>query len=169
MRPGPSPFVLLRARRAILNASSFGRQYGSRKYSTDARDPFAVPPLSARLKSIVPFMFWWSAITTLAVHRLRMRIQSQEEMGIANAQISVMESLVERVKRGEVISDDEVRKEMEMVGLRERTALTEGLAGAMERTKDVTWGEALLGRKVKPVEGEAEVDQNKEIDWAEGE
>lgn len=90
-------------------------------------------------------------------------------MGVANAQISVMESLVERVKRGEVISDDEVRKEMEMVGLRERTALTEGLKGAMDRTKDVTWGEALLGRKAKPVEGEEAVDDNKEVDWAEGE
>ena len=98
-----------------------------------------------------------------------MRIQTQEEMGVANAQISVMESLVERVKAGQIVSDDQVRKEMEMVGLRERTALTEGLAGAMERTKDVSWGEALLGRKAKPLEGEEAIDMDKEMDWAESE
>lgn len=66
---------------------------------------------------------------------------------MANAQISVLESLIRRVRDGSVLSDDDVRRELEMVGLRERTTLTETEEERLERTKDVTWREALFGRK----------------------
>jgi hypothetical protein len=92
-------------------------------------------------------MFWWSVITTLATHRLQLRQRSAEELGVASAQISVLESLIRRVGDGSVLSDDDVRRELEMVGLRERTTLTETEEERLERTRDVTWREALLGRK----------------------
>jgi hypothetical protein len=59
-------------------------------------------------------------ITSLAVHLLRARIHSKEELDKAKAQISVLEGLMDRYKSGERISQDELRRELEMVGLRER-------------------------------------------------
>lgn len=83
-----------------------------------------------------------------------MRQQYDEELGVVRAQITVLESLVSKVRNGSILPDEEVRKEMEMVGLRERTSLTESDEEKLLRAKDVTWGEALFGRKNKEMTAE---------------
>jgi hypothetical protein len=76
--------------------------------------------------------------------------------------------LIARLKAGEKVSGDEVQRELEMVGLRERclTIAQEGEGG------DVGWLKAIFGRR--GVQDEDEVDEKKvEEDavqeWARGE
>lgn len=126
--------------------------------------------MRTRLRGMLPFLFWWSVITSLAVNRLRIRQQAEEELGAVNAQISVLEDLVQRTRTGEVLSDEALRKELELVGLRERTRLTETEEERMARTKDVSWGEALLGRKGKITdEQDGKQEERDEREWAAGE
>jgi len=167
MRPGPSPFVLLRASRAKLFRNTPTSRPLSSKY-----DLPPVPPLRTRLRGMLPFLFWWSVITSLAVNRLRIRQQAEEELGAVNAQISVLEDLVQRTRQGEVLSEEALRKELELVGLRERTRLTETEEERMARTKDVSWAEALLGRKGKIADEDLQDGKQEERDereWAAGE
>lgn len=160
MRPGPSPFALLRSARLARSGSlTIVSQNGARRTIMTPPEIPPPPPLSQRLKGILPFLFWWSVITSLAAHRLRMRHEHGQEMGVVQAKISVLESLVERVKGGSELTNEQVRKEMEMVGLRERTSLTEDAEGRLLKAADVNWREALLGRKnrhLTPEEGERE-------------
>lgn len=103
------------------------------------------PPLSQRLKAIIPFLIWWTVITSLATNNLRLRTSSKEELDTRRAQITVLESLVDRLREGIHLLDDEVRRELEMVGLRERTSSTS--QGEVSRgTADVGWSQALFGR-----------------------
>lgn len=109
--------------------------------------PTNVPPIRERLKPLIPFFIKWSIITSLAVHLLRIRHRSVEELGRCEAKESVLESMIARVRQGEELEDREIRRDMEMVGLRERTALTQSEADEMRDTADVTWIETLFGRK----------------------
>jgi len=82
------------------------------------------------------------------------------------AQISVLEGLIERHKRGERVSGDEVQRELEMVGLRERllTKPEEGEGG------DVGWLKAIFGRKgVRDDEDDKQRIEDEAVEeWAKG-
>ncbi|KAL7419318.1 hypothetical protein Q5752_006156 [Cryptotrichosporon argae] len=106
--------------------------------------PFRPPPLSARLRPIVPFLLYWTLITSLAVHLLRTRIRARDELARAHAQVSVLEGLVARATGEPGMSDDDVQRELEMVGLRQRRADAEEELGEL---RDVGWKEVLLGRR----------------------
>ena len=73
--------------------------------------------------------------------------------------------MISRVGKGEVLSAEEIRKDMEMVGLRERTALTLREVGEIRDTADVGWNEALFGRKRRRKVSEEE-DQKAVDEWA---
>lgn len=127
------------------------------------------PPLMQRLKPLLPMLLWWTIITTLITHRLRIRVSGPEEENAAKAQISVLESLIERERQGANLTNEEIRRELEMVGLREKTHLT---ADSEERRgwkggNTVSWGEALFGRRHQRSEEEEEKRANE--DWTTGE
>lgn len=84
------------------------------------RLPTDVPPIGERLKPLIPFLFWWTVITSLAVHLLRKRKANEEELARLKAQQSVLEDMIASFARGEPLSDQEIRRELEMVGLRRR-------------------------------------------------
>ena len=122
--------------------------------------PFKPPPISTRLRPLIPFFIYWCAITSLAVHLLRTRTTSKEELDKAQAQISVLSGLIHRFKKREIVGEDEMRRELEMVGLRERV-LT-----APEEGRDVGWFKAIFGRK--GVRDDKEVEEDDVVDWAKG-
>lgn len=84
------------------------------------RLPTDVPPISERLRPLIPFLFWWTVITSLAVHLLRKRKANEEEIARLTAQQTVLEDMIASFARGEPLADDEIRRELEMVGLRRR-------------------------------------------------
>jgi len=106
-----------------------------------------VPPISERLKPLIPFLIWWTIITSLVVHLLRTRKAGEAELDRAYAQESVLRGLQARFEAGEVVSDAEIRRELEMVGLRERTIATAHLQEELGELRAVGWWEVLLGRK----------------------
>ena len=112
----------------------------------------------------MPFLIYWTVVTSLAVNLLRTRKRSEEELGRSKAQISVLEGLVRRLQAAEV-DDDEVQRELEMVGLRRREVTAE-LGEEMKEGGYVGWKEALLGRKGK----DRAVDEEEVVrEWVEGE
>ncbi|WRT66328.1 uncharacterized protein IL334_003283 [Kwoniella shivajii] len=140
------PFPLCRQRNHSLPTT--------RRYATSFAD-FKPPPIRQRLKPLIPFFIYWTIITSLAVHLLRARIHSKEELDKRKAQITVLSDLVERLRigkrdgrgKGKRIEDDEIQRELEMVGLRQRTILTEGVEDVLEDTANVGWIEVLFGKK----------------------
>ena len=100
---------------------------------------------------------------------MRLRIEIQEDEARIGAKISVLQTLLDRTRKGETLVPEEIRREFEMVGLRQRRGRTEEEARA--DAKDVGWREAIFGRRRKEVdaEAEAEVEDVKEQDlgaWA---
>jgi hypothetical protein len=126
---------------------------------------FKPPPISTRLKPLIPFFIYWCAITSLAVHLLRNRTSSREELDKCQAQISVLSGLITRLKKRENVSNDEIQRELEMVGLRERVLTKEEIEGG-----DVGWFKAIFGRRgVSDVDEVEEVEEDAVAAWAKGE
>ncbi|KAJ9123097.1 hypothetical protein QFC22_001287 [Naganishia vaughanmartiniae] len=147
-------------------------------------DPSQFPPISQRLKPLIPFMIYWTALTSLAYNMLRLRTLKEEDAARSNAQISVLEGLVNRyraasgMKTGTELDDQEVswpdeaevERELQMVGLRERRHAPDGATESLEfqEGRDVGWREVLFGRKrAKLSEEEEEKAAAKE--WRDGE
>lgn len=126
-----------------------------------------MPPLSQRLKPLIPFLIWWTIITSLIVHILRTRKSSEAELDRAYAQESVLRGIRDRLEAGEDLSDAEIRRELEMVGLRERTLATAHLAAELGELRNVGWWEVMLGRKrgeavEEAIEGEVKSEEKSE-------
>ncbi|KAI5455550.1 hypothetical protein NCC49_000357 [Naganishia albida] len=143
-------------------------------------DSTEFPPISQRLKPLLPFIFYWTVLTSLAYHLLRMRTLKKEETARKEAQISVLEGLVNRyraakgIKTGTELDEQvvywpdeaEVQRELEMVGLRERKHIPgtdEGVDG-FEEARSVGWKEVLFGRKRVKLTEEEEA-QAAEKEW----
>ena len=100
-----------------------------------------------------------------------MRQQAEIDLGLVNAQISVLEQLIAKTRAGENLSDAEVLRELQMVGLRDRAQLSEEDDATRSLVKDVTWKEALLGRKRKldsESEGAEPVVKTEAEEWTDG-
>ena len=80
-----------------------------------------------------------------------------------HAQISVLQGLVDRVRLGEDVSDSELRRELEMVGLRERMQVHGEVVGEL---KDLSWREVILGRRR---DDKASDDEEAVREWVKGE
>lgn len=142
--------------------------------------PFRPPPIRERLRPLVPFFIYWTIITSLTVHLLRTRTKAKEDAAKASAQSSVLEGLISRLRQGERVPPDEIDRELEMVGLKERTVLS--AVGAARTTQDeerpggeaeaalaesgqVGWRETIFGRKRR----RPEVDEERaEEAWLDG-
>jgi hypothetical protein len=81
----------------------------------------------------------------------------------AKAQISVLSGLISRLKKRENVSNDEIQRELEMVGLRERVLTKEEIEGG-----DVGWFKAIFGRRGVQEDVE-EVEEDAVAAWARGE
>ena len=123
--------------------------------------PFEVPLLPPRpfhwslLLPHMPDFILWTSLTSLAFNLLILRRASKAERDISSAQISVLEDLLQRfeVNAAQGLSEDDLERELEMVGLRERKQSTSD-AGEIE------WSEVAFGTKrakeVERIEAEAE-------------
>jgi hypothetical protein len=146
-------------------------------------DPSQFPPISQRLKPLLPFIFYWTVLTSLAYHLLRMRTLKKEEGARRDAQISVLEGLVNRyraaagIKTGTELDDQdvawpdeaEVERELEMVGLRERTHLpdADSETSDFQEARSVGWKEVMFGRKRAKLTEEEET-KAAEKEWRDG-
>lgn len=83
---------------------------------------------------------------------MRLRIEIKEDEARIGAKVSVLQALVERTRRGEDVRVEEVRREFEMVGLRQRRG--RGEEDGRVDAKDVGWREAIFGRRQRVGEGE---------------
>ncbi|WWC89348.1 uncharacterized protein L201_004270 [Kwoniella dendrophila CBS 6074] len=137
------------------------KQLGPRRYITPTSfADFNPPPIRQRLKPLIPFFIYWSIITSLAVHLLRLRISSKEELDKSKAKITVLTEIIENLQNGIQINENDIQRELEMVGLRERTVLSDGSnrrdQDVEEDTSNVGWTEVLFGKKrVKQEETES--------------
>lgn len=118
-----------------------------------------VPPIRQRLKPLIPFFITWTVVTSLAVHLLRERKSGDALLGRAHAKETVLEALVARFTEGEVVPDIEIRRELEMVGLREKLVDVE-----VVEARKIGWGEMMLGRKREITEAEAE-EEWRDSEW----
>ncbi|KAH8090956.1 hypothetical protein HD553DRAFT_303790 [Filobasidium floriforme] len=126
--------------------------------------PDDIPPISARLKPLIPFFLYWTALTSLAFHLMQVRTHTKEELSRKEAQLTVLENLVERYKNAAgasgdnsrtIVDEEEVDRELRMVGLRERLKPTStGTEEGMERLEEefvegrtIGWKEVFFGRK----------------------
>lgn len=109
------------------------------------------PPIRTRLKPLIPFLITWTVITSLAVHLLRERKHGEKVLGRAYAKESMLEELIERFRGGEVVPDTEIRRELELVGLREKAVDVE-----VQEARKVGWKEMFLGRDKEVTEADAE-------------
>ncbi|BEJ12028.1 hypothetical protein CspHIS471_0204880 [Cutaneotrichosporon sp. HIS471] len=107
--------------------------------------PEDIPPISERLRPLIPFILVWTFLTSLLMHRWRVRKQGEADRDRSEAQESVLRGLIERFVEGQVVEDIEIRRELEMVRLRPRTAASAGLQ--VEEMRDVSWVEVFRGRK----------------------
>jgi hypothetical protein len=84
-------------------------------------------------------------------------------MAKQQARVSVLEGLMQRTRDGEVLREEEVQRELEMVGLRERTVLTRHVEDELA-IADVGWWEVIFGKKRQR---NVEEEEKKAIDeWA---
>ncbi|WVN88288.1 uncharacterized protein L203_103493 [Cryptococcus depauperatus CBS 7841] len=113
--------------------------------------PTNLPPIRQRLRPYVPFFIYWTVITSLIVHVMRARQDTQASLARQDAKISVLTDLIARLQRGDRVPEDDMRRELEMVGLRERTVLTDDLNRELKVSGYIGWKEMLLGKK-KPVD-----------------
>ncbi|ORX36773.1 hypothetical protein BD324DRAFT_651258 [Kockovaella imperatae] len=151
MRPGPSPFLLLRLHRASLASQR-------RANSTFNPNPEGLS-YWARFRPALPTVIAWTIITSLAAQMLTIKTTSLEFKVKATQQIHSLERMIERVRLGEELSDSEIRQELELVGLRERRKVEIGTDGKAEEYRKVSWREALMGRKGKRKQTNEEVEQ----------
>lgn len=143
--------------------------------------PQDLPPISERLKPLIPFLIWWTIITSLAVHLLRKRKQNEEELNRLKAQQSVLQDMIARFQAGEMMSDDDIRRELEMVGLRKRklTLDAEVLArvrqqvGSGPALDEITHADAASSaggaaeEEVKSTEETPDISELRQVSWLE--
>lgn len=158
------PVLTSRGASHRMVAARFRNLHTSRR--TFEPPPFRPPPIRERLRPLIPFFIWWSIITSLTVHLLRARQSSKEMQSRSEAKISVLESLLGRTRAGEALTEEEVERQLEMVGLRERR--TGDLGEKREDIRDVGWMEAIFGRKGRDqvVDKTAKEDEEDVAAWA---
>lgn len=95
-------------------------------------------------------------MTSLALNLGHSRSSHSTRTSHLRAQISVLDSLVERVRAGGV-GEEGVERELEMVGL------GRGKGRVVEGVEEIRWGEVFFGKKGKKWE-----DEKDETDWEKG-
>ena len=154
MRPGPSPILVFRARHPRLFAQHPNSRHGHRQNSSFYPNPQSLS-IWQRLQPAVPTVLAWTIITSLAAQILNARHKLIDTEKQVAYQLNVLRSLCRRVvEQGEELSDLEIRRELELAGLRERRVLPlkKGLERDGMEGRKVGWKEALLGRNKRSEE-----------------
>ncbi|CAD6574070.1 MAG: hypothetical protein CYPHOPRED_005278 [Cyphobasidiales sp. Tagirdzhanova-0007] len=100
-----------------------------------------------------------SAVTSLAVNLHNARDESRLLQSRHAAQLSVLQALLDRMEKGELVSADEQRREFQRVGLVQRPPI--------ENSKTrVGWREMLFGRKKTENQLAEERKENEDIEQA---
>ncbi|KIR55734.1 hypothetical protein I315_01611 [Cryptococcus gattii Ru294] len=127
--------------------------------------PTNLPPLRQRIRPLVPFFIYWTIITSLVVHLMRIRQDTEASLARQQAKITVLSDLIAKLQRGETVSEEEMQRELEMVGLRKRTSATLALDKEMRIVGDVGWKDMLFGKRERTAEDEAKEERVIE-EWA---
>jgi hypothetical protein len=113
---------------------------------------------------------------------MQVRTHTKEDLARKDAQMTVLENIIGKYKRSMELStpmdEDEVERELQMVGLRERTrpdllsrtgkdGMENPLVEEFIEGRSVTWKEVLFGRKTAKLTEEEQEDVAK-AEWQEG-
>ncbi|GAA5872672.1 hypothetical protein JCM16303_004600 [Sporobolomyces ruberrimus] len=132
----------------------------ARYYSSGSPPP---PPRGSffSASAIYPFILL-SAITSLALNLSHQRTARSQETSHLSAQITVLESLVNQLRNDpNRLSDEEVEKELELVGLgRGKGKRVVGGEGDKSGKNETSWGEVLFGKRGKEFEPDKD-----DTDW----
>ncbi|EIW70716.1 hypothetical protein M231_02630 [Tremella mesenterica] len=106
-------------------------------------DPtFRPPPISSRIRPIIPFLIYWTFVTSLALNLLKIRKRAEEDNDRYQARISVLQGVIRGLEEGRV-DEEEMRRDLEMVGLRDRRG--KEVVGDLGIVRPLSWREALFG------------------------
>ncbi|GAA6058564.1 hypothetical protein JCM10212_007003 [Sporobolomyces blumeae] len=138
----------------------------ARAYSTSAPPPLppGPPPRGSifTASTVYPFLLL-SAITSLALNLSHQRSARQQETAHLSAQISVLETLVNRIasRRAPLSTDEQedIERELELVGLG-RGKGKQAVDAEKSSRPETSWTEALFGKKGKQYEPETD-----DTDW----
>lgn len=150
---------LRRALRFPTTPASSSRHFNTSHRASDF--PFKPPPIRERLRPLIPFFIWWTILTSLTVHLLRARQAATEADSRSEAKIHALNDLLGRARAGEDITEEEVQRRLEMVGVREREKVEAG--EVRQEVRDVGWREAIFGRRATTGEKE---DEEEVENWA---
>jgi len=96
----------------------------------------------------IPHILYSTALTSLSFHLLFHKKQSEVDRAHLSAQVSILESLAQRLRSGQDVPDEEVERLCRLAKTHERTATT-GFGVKLEK---VRWRDVVLGRKMEEVE-----------------
>lgn len=93
-------------------------------------------------KTYIGSILLFSAVSSLAINVRNARDLARDREDQHAAQLSVLRDLLRRMQAGESLSQQQLIKEYERVGIVKRTEELQG-----KFSKHITWKETLLGRK----------------------
>ncbi|KAF8489671.1 hypothetical protein JB92DRAFT_3012530 [Gautieria morchelliformis] len=105
------------------------------------------PSVWSKLSGNVGHLLNATVLTSLSFHLLFARRDAASERAQFTARISILESLNERLRKGEHIPDAEVEKLTVLSRKMQRGSEVEGQPDERGGRKGITWKEALLGRE----------------------
>ncbi|GAA5955070.1 hypothetical protein JCM21900_002776 [Sporobolomyces salmonicolor] len=133
--------------------------------SSSAPPPKDDPPRPSWISAVTIYPFiLLSAMTSLALNLSHQRAARATETAHLGAQISVLESLLARVREGKQLSEagqEEVERELELVGLG-RGKGKEAVNAEAGAKAPTSWREVLFGKKGK------EFEEKDDTDWEKG-
>jgi len=111
-------------------------------------------PVSAYL----PHLIYSTVLTSLSFHLLFQKKQSEVDRAHLTAQISILESLKDRLRSEQDISDDEIERLCRLAKTHEESHME----GAGMKREKVGWKEVFLGQK-----SEVDPGEHDKKDWEE--
>lgn len=99
------------------------------------------------LPRYLPHVLYALAITSVSIHLLVQRKGGAEQRLQTRAQIDVLESVTQRLRSGESVTDAEIERLRRMVAVADQGREEKNRDGQL-REKNVNWKEVLLGRAI---------------------
>ena len=112
--------------------------------------------------SYIPHLIYSTALTSLSLHLLYQKKQSEMDRAHLAAQTSILEALAHRLRSGQNISDEEVERLCRLAKTHEETHAEEA---GVKRAK-VGWKDVFLGKKIEGGVGERERKDLEECEYS---
>lgn len=97
--------------------------------------------MSMLASSYLPHALYSVAITSISIHLVSQRRTSSDERARVNAQISILESISQRLQSDQPFSNDELERMKRLARPPEKTP------SELETKEAIGWKEVILGRK----------------------